>query len=310
MVIDFFDAIFREASDPVVVLAQDGTVALANHGLRAIVEGAQPGVLFMDLVSEAARARVRRDLVRAAGGEEVLIEVPHPMEGSGDVIVEYRFFPIDDGRTAGLGRVRDGQRALADDLGRTRAELLQKQRILDEIQIELSQVPFIDPVTGVWNRLQVIERLASEWSRSERWNSPIAGMMVEIEGLDGPDEVRQREGNAIADEVLKSVARRIKSVVRDHDIVGRYGDSRFCVVAVQCGARGAANLAGRIAARIDGEPIKAIGRVIPIRVRVGCCTNASSGVEIMEDLFDRSLEALSEARARDEVVHCADEVYD
>jgi diguanylate cyclase (GGDEF)-like protein len=240
----------------------------------------------------------------------VLIEVPHPMEGSGDVIVEYRFFPIDDGRTAGLGRVRDGQRALADDLGRTRAELLQKQRILDEIQIELSQVPFIDPVTGVWNRLQVIERLASEWSRSERWNSPIAGMMVEIEGLDGPDEVRQREGNAIADEVLKSVARRIKSVVRDHDIVGRYGDSRFCVVAVQCGARGAANLAGRIAARIDGEPIKAIGRVIPIRVRVGCCTNASSGVEIMEDLFDRSLEALSEARARDEVVHCADEVYD
>ena len=55
--------------------------------------------------------------------------------------------------------------------------------MLDEIQMELTQVPFIDPVTGVWNRLQVIERLTGEWSRSERWGSPLACLMIDVEGL-------------------------------------------------------------------------------------------------------------------------------
>lgn len=307
MVLDFFDSIFREASDPVVILAQDGTVALANRGLRAIAERARAGVPFLDLVSEAARTRVKPQLVRAAGGDEVLLEVPHPQSEGRDVVVEYRFFPIDGGRTAGLGRLREGQRALGDELGRTRAELVQKQRMLDEIQMELTQVPFIDPTTGVWNRMQVIERLTGEWSRSERWNSPIACLLVDVEDVEGPGGLRQREGNVLADDVLKSVARRIKSVVRDHDIVGRYSESCFCVIAVQCAARGATSLATRIAARVDGEPVKAIGRVVPLRVRIGCSTNRAEGVEIMEDLFDVAFQALAEARTQGETIHCAED---
>jgi len=135
MVLEFFHSIFGESTDPVVVLAQDGTVAMANGALRALVDAARIGTPFMDLVSVGAHGRVRRELVRAAGGDEVLIEVPHPTDDGRDVLVEYRFFPVEGGKTAGLGRLRDGQRALGDELGRTRAELLQKQRMLDEIQM-------------------------------------------------------------------------------------------------------------------------------------------------------------------------------
>ncbi len=304
MVLQFLEAIFRDANDPVVLLAQDGTVATANPAFRALVQRGRNGAPFMELVSFHARDRVARDLVRAAAGDTVLIEVPHPREPEGDTVVEYRFFPVDDGMTAGIGRIRDAERALGDELGRTQAELRQKQRILDEIQIELTQVPFIDPATGVWNRLQVIERLAGEWSRSERWGSPIACLMVEVDDL---EDLRRREGNALADEVLKSIARRIKTVVRDHDVVGRFGGGCFVVLAVHCPIEGARHLASRIGDCVAHEPVSVIGRTVWTKVRIGCCTNQSEGVEIMEDLFSVAQEALAEARTREVAVHCADD---
>jgi diguanylate cyclase (GGDEF)-like protein len=304
MVIEFFRNVFGDSGDLVVLLAQDGSVAYGNPALRAVLSQARRTVPFMDTVSEFAQGRVRRELVRAAAGEQVVIEIPHPTEEGRDVLVEYRFSPVDDGMTLGIGRVREKEKALGEKLGRAQAELRQKQRILDEIQIELTQVPFIDPVTGVWNRMQVIERLTGEWSRSERWGNPIACLIIEIEGL---DELKKHEGNSISDEVLKAVARRIKSTVRDHDIVGRYGESRFVSIAVHCACKGAVHLAERISAAVIDEPIKVAGRTVRVQLRIGCCTNRSDGVEIMEDLFSVAHEALAEARHRTDPIYCVSE---
>ncbi|MFV1957807.1 MAG: GGDEF domain-containing protein [Planctomycetota bacterium] len=293
MLQSFLKNIFRDAGDPVVLINPDMTIRDANPAFRALVERARDGVRFIDLVAYAARERVLPSLVRAAGGEEVLVEVPHAREDGTETVVEYRFFPVDDGMTAGMGRVRDVERAR--ELGLAKAELRQKARMLDEIQMELTQVPFIDPVTGVWNRLQVLERLTGEWSRSERWGSPIACLMVAEEGI---RELRLREGNAVADESLKAVARRIKSVVRDHDIVGRYGDEGFVVLAVHCDLGGARYLGQRILECVHYEPVAVAGRTVQLSVRIGACTNRSEGVEIMEDLFSVALGALNEARTR------------
>ena len=295
------ETIFRDARDPVVLLNTDRTVKSANPAFRAVARKGRDGVDFMEIVSFHARDRVLRELVRAAGGDEVLVEVPHPHEDETDRVVEYRFFPVEDGRVAGMGRMRGGEPGLNEQLGRAKAELQHKARMLDEIQMELTQVPFIDPVTGVWNRLQVIERLTGEWSRTERWGSPLACLMIDVEEL---DEMRRTEGNAVADEVLKAVARRIKGVVRDHDIVGRYGGNLFVVVAVHADLEGGRSLAHRLLEQMRAEPVAVAGRKIPIHVRVGCCTNASDGVEIMEDLFEVARSALADARAQAVDLNC------
>lgn len=301
------ETIFRDATDPVVLINSNRTVKTANPAFRAVARGARDGTDFMELVSYRARDRVSRDLVRAAAGEEVLIEVLHPREDEGERIVEYRFFPVEGGMVAGIGRIRDVDHALGEQLGRAKAELRQKSRMLDEIQMELTQVPFIDPVTGVWNRLQVIERLTGEWSRSERWGSPLACLMIDVEGL---ARLRTREGTAVADELLKAVARRIKSVARDHDIVGRYGGDCFVVVAVHCDAEGARHLGRRMAECVRGEPVAVAGRSVHVDLRIGCCTSRSGGVEIMEDLFQVAETALADARTRAIELACADESYD
>ncbi|MHC5011161.1 MAG: sensor domain-containing diguanylate cyclase [Planctomycetota bacterium] len=289
------EAIFRDASDPMVVLNSDRTVRTANPAFRALVRRGRDGTDFMDLVSEHARNIVSRQLVRAAAGGEILIEVPHPGPKGEDHIVEYGFFPMDGGMVAGVGRVREREQALGEELGRTKAELQQKGRLLDEIQMELTQVPFTDPVTGVWNRLQVIERLTAEWSRSERSSSPVGCLMVDVEGL---HDVRLTQGESVADEMLKAVARRIKSVARDHDIVGRYGGDQFVVIAVNSDAEGARSFSERILECVRREPIAVAGRSVEVTVRIGACTNRAESVEIMEDLFSAAETALADARAQ------------
>jgi len=289
------ETIFRDARDPVVLLNTDRTVKSANPAFRAVARKGRDGVDFMEVVSFHARDRVLRELVRAAAGDEVLVEVPHPQEREIDRVVEYRFFPVEDGRVAGMGRMRDGEVGLNEQLGRAKAELKHKARMLDEIQMELTQVPFIDPVTGVWNRLQVIERLAGEWSRSERWGSPLACLMIDVEGL---TRTREQAGQSIADDLLKAVARRIKTVVRDHDIVGRYSGDCFVVFAVHCDLKGGRYLAKRILDCIRSEPVAVAGRSVKVDVRIGCCTTRSADVEIMEDLFQVAGSALAEARAQ------------
>ena len=300
----FLETVFRDAADPVVLINTDRTIRTANPAFRAVARAGRDGVDFMETVSFHGRDRVSRELVRAAGGDEVLVDVPHPQDDEHDVTVEYRFFPVEGGLVAGFGRVRPFDQALGEQLGRAQAELRQKSRMLDEIQMELTQVPFIDPITGVWNRLQVIERLTAEWSRSERWGSPISCMMIDVEGA---DRLRDREGQTVVDQLLKAVARRIKSVVRDHDIVGRYGGERFVVVAVHCDLEGARNLGRRMMECMLAGPIVIAGRQVQVDLRIGCCTNRSEGVEIMEDLFQVAESALADARARSVHLACADE---
>lgn len=298
------DNLFRDSADLFVLLGTDRKVKTANPAFRQEIRGARAGVDFLDLVDPAGRDRFATALARAAGGATVLVEIDHEASTGGRRRVEYRFFPVEGGLTAGVGRVRGIEPAIADRLDRVSEELREKTRILDHIQIELTQVPFIDPVTGVWNRLQVVERLTGEWSRSERFGSPITCLLVEVEDM---GDIRATHGQFVADEVLKAVARRIKRTVRDHDVVGRYGGDRFVVVAVTDGD-GARSLGARLRDAISGEPVAVNEKRVPVTMRVGGATNRSEGVEIMEDIFSVAESALEESRKKDDRVAVAEEV--
>lgn len=290
-------SLFRDAHDLLVILGSDRTLEACNPALRAVVAGASVGVDFMDLVPPKARDRVAGKLVLAAGGDEVIVEVPHADTEGAAHLVEYRFFPIDGGRVAGIGRPRGTRLSDRDALDRARAELKSQTRMLDEIQLELTQVPFIDPVTGVWNRMQVFERLTAEWSRCERFSSPLTLLLIDVPGL---DVVRNRDGRGVAESVLKAVARRLKQVVRDHDIVGRSTGDQFIVVATHADYDGARSLSDRVRQAVSLDPIQAEGHSVQVDVRIGGATRRSEGVEILEDLFRVAEEALQDACAADE----------
>ena len=80
-------------------------------------------------------------------------------------------------------------------------------------------------------------------ARAARNRTPLSVLMLD---LDGFKPVNDRHGHADGDRVLRDVARTIRSVVRDNDIVARYGGDEFVVVMPDTGEEGAQEVARRV----------------------------------------------------------------
>jgi diguanylate cyclase (GGDEF)-like protein len=84
-----------------------------------------------------------------------------------------------------------------------------------------------DPVTLLPNRRACRERLATEISRAHRYQLQVAIMYV---SLDGFKKVNDAAGYVAGDAVLKQVGQRIRTHLREPDLVSRFGDDEFIVI--------------------------------------------------------------------------------
>lgn len=84
-----------------------------------------------------------------------------------------------------------------------------------------------DPMTGVGNRLALVDRLHQSLARLER--SPGAVVVVFID-LDNFKPVNDQRGHAAGDHVLVDVAARLMRCTRPGDTVARFGGDEFVVL--------------------------------------------------------------------------------
>eukprot|EP00752_Nemacystus_decipiens_P015793 g14103.t1 len=98
---------------------------------------------------------------------------------------------------------------------------------LDRRQGELYEMAMHDKLTGIWNRryfelfLERVLRHASEGRQQ---------VTLLVFDIDNFKKYNDSFGHAAGDEILKSTAKLIQSLVRDHDIVARIGGDEFAVI--------------------------------------------------------------------------------
>lgn len=98
---------------------------------------------------------------------------------------------------------------------------------LKAAQIQMENLAFYDPLTGLANRRLFRDRLEKSILSASRSDSPVALMFLDMDQF---KRVNDTLGHDAGDLLLKEVARRLSGIVRETDTVSRIGGDEFTVL--------------------------------------------------------------------------------
>ncbi|MBB3191026.1 GGDEF domain-containing protein [Halomonas cerina] len=199
-----------------------------------------------------------------------------------------------------LGRLQREQFALLLEERNTNRRLeveIAERNLLEE---RLRHMARIDPLTGVANRRRFFELAEQERRRANRDGTPLSLCMVDIDHFKA---INDRHGHAIGDLALTMVAARCQSVLRESDIIGRYGGEEFIIALPLANLITARNIAERLRHAICRQPLDVDGLCLPLTITIGISRvdDSETGLEESLQRADRALYA-GKASGRNRVV--------
>lgn len=96
-----------------------------------------------------------------------------------------------------------------------------------ENERQLEHLAFYDDLTGLPNRVLLVDRLNQTMARARRKKTRLALAYLD---LDGFKEINDRLGHAIGDRVLTTTASRLSETLREEDTVARFGGDEFVMM--------------------------------------------------------------------------------
>lgn len=155
---------------------------------------------------------------------------------------------------------------------------------LRESRVELERLSVTDPLTGLFNRLRMMEVLENEVRRSRRLSHHFSVVMADVDLF---KQYNDEHGHQTGDAVLKRVAAIMREASRDVDFVARYGGEEFLIMMPETEIEGAVDVAERIRAKLAAERLPA-GR-ITLSVGVAAFPAHGDGPEALIAAADAAL---------------------
>jgi diguanylate cyclase (GGDEF)-like protein len=131
-----------------------------------------------------------------------------------------------------------------------------------------------DGLTGLTNHRSFQERFEQLLDRAERHGQPASFLLCDVDHF---KKVNDTYGHPVGDEVLRQVARVLKSAVRKIDIPARYGGEEFAVVLEATGLSGALQLAERIRKDVGALVIDSDKGKFQVTMSIGVATFPHDG---------------------------------
>jgi diguanylate cyclase (GGDEF)-like protein len=154
---------------------------------------------------------------------------------------------------------------------------------------EMQRQSRTDSLTKLANRRFFDERVAFEFERAQRNQSPISLLVADIDHF---KEFNDRFGHMRGDEVLKTVARQLLEGVRSRDIVCRYGGEEFALILPGANQIQAMDVAESLRQSIESNGLSD-GRVT---ISVGVASSQHQRFADVTELFQAADSALYQAK--------------
>lgn len=98
---------------------------------------------------------------------------------------------------------------------------------IKELRDKLTQVSTTDELTGLHNRKYLHERLEQEMSRAKRYGTKLSCLLFDLDFFKVVNDIY---GYDWGDVLLRSIADKLKQLIRKEDILTRYGDEEFLLI--------------------------------------------------------------------------------
>ncbi|WP_369142646.1 aminotransferase class I/II-fold pyridoxal phosphate-dependent enzyme [Streptomyces sp. R44] len=209
----YFRTLVHNTSDVILIVDDDDSIRYASPSAESMFgRSLLPGTPLVDLLAPADTASALRLVAdaRARGAADARDDWKLLHGGSGELEVEVRCSNLRDERT-----VHGLVLTLRD---------VTEQRKLER---ELTHRAFHDSLTGLPNRVLLLERIERALLRGRRESTLTCMLFVD---LDDFKVVNDTMGHSVGDELLVAVARRLTSVLRLTDTAARLGGDEFAVL--------------------------------------------------------------------------------
>ena len=165
--------------------------------------------------------------------------------------------------------------------------ILELEAIRERYMEEIKNLSLVDPVSGVFSRRYLDDRIPKEIARAYRYQRPFS---VALAGICDFDRIKAEHGHYAGDQVLKEVADRIVEALRkDVDWVSRYGECEFLIALPETGVQEAMLVAKRLRLRIAAMTIMVHGIEVKLTANFGI-----SGFNAQQDKQGMTMDILLE----------------
>ncbi len=174
--------------------------------------------------------------------------------------------------TARIDIDRHDEIGLASKAFNKMAHTLEKTKNTVEKQIDVIQeMEITDELTELYNRRYLFTRIDEEIKRTIRRDYDLSFIMIDIDNFKNFNDLH---GHQIGDIVLKEVAKTIKFVCKEPDIVARYGGEEIAVIALDCPLDDCIRMSERIRSTIENTKIDTSDGMLSVTVSLGAtCFN-------------------------------------
>ena len=186
------------------------------------------------------------------------------------------------GSVAARGRSAKSVESMLKEFSSSGGDALSAGRARTGKYDQLWQLSMADPHTGLANQLLLLDRLTQALVRRWRHGGEVVVCHIDLDNL---GEINVDLGYTTGNTVLCETSRRLTSVLRTEDTVGRVGGSELVVVVTVTDEKAVGPLMRRIQHTLD-EPVMVGGQDIRLRSSLGVAI--AEDTEFAEDVLARA----------------------
>lgn len=174
----------------------------------------------------------------------------------------------------------------------TNEALVEEINIRKKAEEKLKHIAYHDELTKLPNRLLLIDRLEHALSIAQRHKTIVAVMFID---LDGFKKINDQYGHAAGDQILKDVAKRLKTSLREEDTISRYGGDEFVILIEHEGEAGNTEILSQKIINALSQPFDYDNHKLTIGCSIGISLYPQDGA-IPEELLEKADAAMYQAK--------------